>query len=137
VYATPAAGDRHMNMIAFIPTVVQAADVSQISASNSLAEEMLMRFVAMFTATAIAALVSASAMAQTAAAPAASTTPMATTKPMATAKSTTGAMAKPKAMAPAQSAVSKECSMQADAKGLHGKERSKFRSECKKNGGKA
>lgn len=34
-------------------------------------------------------------------------------------------------------AVSKECSQQADAKGLKGKERKKFRSACKKNGGKA
>ena len=30
-------------------------------------------------------------------------------------------------------AASIECSKQADAKGLHGKERKKFRSECKKN----
>jgi hypothetical protein len=29
-------------------------------------------------------------------------------------------------------AKSKECSAQADAKGLHGKERHKFREECKK-----
>jgi psiF repeat len=36
-----------------------------------------------------------------------------------------------------QSAVSKECSTQADAKNLHGKERKKFRAECKRNGGKA
>ena len=34
-------------------------------------------------------------------------------------------------------AVSKACSTQADAKGLHGKDRKKFRSDCKKNGGKA
>jgi hypothetical protein len=33
--------------------------------------------------------------------------------------------------------ISKSCSDQANAKGLHGKERKKFRSECKKNGGKA
>jgi len=31
-----------------------------------------------------------------------------------------------------RSAESLECSKQADAKGLHGKERKKFRSECKK-----
>jgi len=31
-----------------------------------------------------------------------------------------------------RSAESLECSKQADAKGLHGKERQKFRSECKK-----
>jgi psiF repeat len=42
-----------------------------------------------------------------------------------------GAKAKPE-----QSAASKECSAQADAKGLHGKERKKFRSECKHNADK-
>jgi hypothetical protein len=31
-------------------------------------------------------------------------------------------------------AASLECSKEADAKGLHGKERKKFRSECKKGG---
>jgi hypothetical protein len=35
-----------------------------------------------------------------------------------------------------KSAISKACSDQANAKGLKGKERKKFRSECKKNGGK-
>ncbi len=33
-------------------------------------------------------------------------------------------------------AISKACSDQADAKGLHGKERKKFRSECRRKGGK-
>ena len=33
-------------------------------------------------------------------------------------------------------AISKSCSQQADAKGLHGKERKKFRHECKMKGGK-
>ena len=33
-------------------------------------------------------------------------------------------------------AISKACSDQANAKGLHGKERKKFRSECKRRGGK-
>ncbi len=33
-------------------------------------------------------------------------------------------------------AISKACSEQATAKGLHGKERKTFRSECRKNGGK-
>ena len=32
----------------------------------------------------------------------------------------------------AHSAASLECSKEADAKGLHGKERKKFRSECKR-----
>lgn len=34
------------------------------------------------------------------------------------------------------SAASLECSKQADAKGLHGKDRKKFRSECKANAAK-
>jgi hypothetical protein len=34
-------------------------------------------------------------------------------------------------------AISKACSDQANAKGLHGKDRKKFRADCKKNGGKA
>ena len=34
-------------------------------------------------------------------------------------------------------AISKECSDQANQKGLYGKERRIFRSECKKNGGKS
>lgn len=38
---------------------------------------------------------------------------------------------------PARSAASIECSKQADAKGLHGKERKKFRSECRKSAGKS
>jgi psiF repeat len=33
-------------------------------------------------------------------------------------------------------AISKACSDQATAKGLHGKERKAFRAACKKNGGK-
>jgi hypothetical protein len=33
-------------------------------------------------------------------------------------------------------AISKSCSDQANAKGLHGKARKKFRSECKQAGGK-
>jgi hypothetical protein len=35
------------------------------------------------------------------------------------------------AMTDAKKAKSKECSAEADAKGLHGKERKKFREECK------
>jgi hypothetical protein len=53
-------------------------------------------------------------------------TPAATDKPAATAKPAAKTAAKPR------SAKSIECSKQADAKGLHGKERKKFRSECKK-----
>lgn len=33
-------------------------------------------------------------------------------------------------------AISKSCSDKANAKGLHGKERKKFRSDCKHHGGK-
>jgi CelD/BcsL family acetyltransferase involved in cellulose biosynthesis len=40
--------------------------------------------------------------------------------------------AKSEKMAKPRSATSIECSKEADAKGLHGKERKKFRSECKK-----
>ena len=49
------------------------------------------------------------------------------------------AAAAPAAAAPAttdKKAVSKACSDQANAQGLHGKARKKFRSECKHNGGK-
>ncbi|MBN8985092.1 MAG: phosphate starvation-inducible protein PsiF [Rhizobiales bacterium] len=51
------------------------------------------------------------------------------------AKSAPATAAAPKAKTE-RSAVSLECSKQADAKGLHGKARHKFRAECKKNGGK-
>ncbi|CAM5309925.1 Phosphate starvation-inducible protein PsiF OS=Afipia felis OX=1035 GN=BN961_00208 PE=4 SV=1 [Afipia felis] len=43
--------------------------------------------------------------------------------------------AKTKAEKP-RSAVSLDCSKQADAKGLHGKERHKFRSKCKRDAAK-
>ena len=46
---------------------------------------------------------------------------------------TTAAPAEKKAEKP-RTAASLECSKEADAKGLHGKERKKFRSECKKAG---
>ena len=90
----------------------------------------------MFSTAAVVALISVNAMAQTAA-PAATTVPAATattTAPATTTKPATATMGKAK---PVQTEVSKACSAQADAKGLHGKERSKFRSACKKNGGKA
>jgi psiF repeat len=41
-----------------------------------------------------------------------------------------------KAAAPAQSAQSIECSKEADAKGLHGSARKKFRAECKRKAAK-
>ncbi len=43
----------------------------------------------------------------------------------------------PKMSADEKKAISKACSDQANAKGLHGEARKKFRSECKKAGGKA
>ena len=46
---------------------------------------------------------------------------------------TTAPAAKSDTKAPVvHTAASLECSKEADAKGLHGKERKKFRSECKK-----
>ena len=45
------------------------------------------------------------------------------------------APAKPKLTPEQKKAISKSCSDQATAKGLHGKERKKFRADCKKNGG--
>jgi hypothetical protein len=35
-----------------------------------------------------------------------------------------------------KTAISKACSQQADAQGLHGKARKSFRNKCKENGGK-
>lgn len=66
----------------------------------------------------------------------AASTPAATTTTAPAAASTTVKKA-PTAKTPEQTAISKQCSVMADAKGLHGKDREKFRAECKKNGGKA
>lgn len=91
-----------------------------------------MRFVSVPTAVCFAALLSSGAFAQT------STTTPSTNPPAATSAPamTSGAMKK---STPTQSKteISKACSMQADAQKLHGKAREKFRSDCKKNGGKA
>ena len=56
-----------------------------------------------------------------------STTPAPAAQPAAPAKMTSDQ----------KKAISKSCSDQATAKGLHGKARKKFRAECKKNGGTA
>jgi hypothetical protein len=48
-----------------------------------------------------------------------------------TAKPDAGAAATPAVSDDAKKAKSKECSTEADAKGLHGKERKKFREQCK------
>ncbi len=83
---------------------------------------MIMKFSRTLAVASIALLLAGSAYAQTAST--STTTP--TTK---------AAPAEKKANAP-RSATSIECSKQADAKGLHGKERKKFRSQCKKNASK-
>lgn len=77
-----------------------------------------------FAATALAFLTGAPAFAQTPAPPAQAPSAMAPGK------------AAPKAEKP-RSAASIDCSKQADAKGLHGKERKKFRSDCMKAAKKA
>lgn len=56
-----------------------------------------------------------------------------TTAPAAAPAASTPAATAPMAKKP-RSAASLECSKEADAKGLHGKERKKFRSDCKKAG---
>ena len=77
------------------------------------------------TATALASLLlMGGAFAQTAAPAAKDAAPAATT-------------AKAPKDAKPHTAASLECSKEADAKGLHGKERKKFRSECKKSAGGA
>jgi hypothetical protein len=80
----------------------------------------MMKISSLATAAALASLLlTGSAFAQTAA-PAKDAT-----------KTETKAPAEKKAEKP-RTAASLECSKEADAKGLHGKERKKFRSECKK-----
>jgi hypothetical protein len=73
-------------------------------------------------------LLMGSAFAQTTApaTPAPAATPAPKMAPMAPAEK--------KAEKPARTAASLECSKEADAKGLKGKERKKFRSDCKKAG---
>lgn len=60
----------------------------------------------------------------------AQTTAPATASPPSAAK--TAPAAKTAKAKPEMSAESKECSAEADAKGLHGKERQKFRAKCKR-----
>lgn len=89
-----------------------------------------MRFLPAVTTALVVAFIGTSAMAQT------TTAPATTTQMAPAAKPATTTTVKPKTTTTTQTDVSKACSAQADAKGLHGKERSKFRSECKKNGAK-
>jgi hypothetical protein len=55
-----------------------------------------------------------------------------TTAPATPAPATKTAPAEKKAEKPPRTAASLECSKEADSKSLHGKERKKFMSECKK-----
>lgn len=75
-------------------------------------------------------LLAGSAFAQTPAPSATTPAPMTKTTP-APALSTEKKAEKPR------TAISLECSKEADAKGLHGQERHKFRSSCKKRGAKS
>ena len=84
------------------------------------------RISALATATAVASLLLMGAASAQTAAPAKTEAPKADTK----------APAEKKAEKP-HTAASLECSKEADAKGLHGKERKKFRSECKATAAKA
>jgi len=90
----------------------------------------MMRLSQTITVSAIVMLLGAGACLAQTTKPAAGTPPATTTAPP-PATSTTTAPADPE-----KTAISKSCSAQATAKGLHGKERKKFRSACKKNGGK-
>jgi phosphate-selective porin len=86
------------------------------------------RISAFATATAVASLLLMGAASAQTAAPK-------TDAPKADTKADTKAPAEKKAEKP-RTAASLECSKEADAKGLHGKERKKFRSECKANADK-
>ncbi len=77
------------------------------------------------TATAVASLLLMGAVSAQTTAPAKTEAPKADTKAAPAAKTEK-----------VHSAASLECSKEADAKGLHGKERKKFRSECKANAAK-
>jgi len=87
------------------------------------------RISAFATATAVASLLLVGAASAQTTAPAAKTdAPKADTKAAPAAKTEKAPVV--------HSAASLECSKEADAKGLHGKERKKFRSECKANAAK-
>jgi hypothetical protein len=92
-----------------------------------------MKMVSILGSAIVATIVFAGAAVAQTPAPAPSQPPAAAAKPAPTAKP--AAAAKPSAAQ--RQALSKECSAQADAKGLHGKERKTFRSDCKRNGGKS
>lgn len=85
----------------------------------------MIRISAFATATAVASLLLMGAASAQTAAPAKTEAPKA------------APAAKTEKAPVVHSAASLECSKEADAKGLHGKDRKKFRSECKANAGKA
>ena len=80
-------------------------------------------------ATSLVFLMQGVASAQTPAA-----TPSTTPAPAASPAAPMAKPAKVKMSAADKAALSKKCSADADAKGLHGKAREKFRSDCKKGG---
>jgi hypothetical protein len=104
-----------------LPFILGSASQREVAPLLSILTGVLMKLSPLFAAAAAATLLLAGpAFAQSTAAPAA--------------KSETAAPAKTmKKMSKARSPESMECSKQADAKGLHGKERKKFRSDCIKN----
>jgi hypothetical protein len=93
-----------------------------------------MKFIAMVSGAACALMMTLSlANAQTPPANSAAKPPMTAPAMPAKPAMASPAAAKPATAAPAtRTAKSKECSTQADQKGLHGKERKKFREACKK-----
>ncbi len=90
-----------------------------------------------FTTVLVVMIAGAAFAADTTQAPAPMAKPSAMAGKMTIAKPLPGALDKPmrgRVKAEDRSAISKACSAQADAKGLHGKERSNFRNSCKKKG---
>ncbi len=82
-------------------------------------------------ATLAALLLTGTAFAQTTSPAPAPSTPPSAAKTAPAPKAAKAAKAKPET-----STASKECSAEADAKGLHGKERKKFRAQCMREAGK-
>jgi phosphate-selective porin len=90
----------------------------------------MMTFSSRIAIAAVASLMLAGAASAQTPAPATSAAPATTAAP-------TSSTAPAEKTAKPRTDVSLECSKQADAKKLHGKERKTFRSACKKSGGKA
>ena len=92
----------------------------------------MMTFVSRTTAAAFVSLMLAGSAFAQSATPAPTTTPAPKATPAETKTDPAASKSSPADLTAARSAISKECSKQATAKGLRGKERRKFRSECKK-----